>query len=445
MKSGSMIELISDSLIENILNDTTPYKSEVNLSFTNGGGRKMSKKERKANFKKQAAMSNLGQTHGKGYNPEAVDSMSNETGNQVLCCTALACLEAVLNSSTPFLKPILIKLIQEEFTSLAFENSLSIELPKLYNNAECRRALLNVVRALIVNSHHLCPPPLSFGTKIFTLASTKDSSDLVRQDCNEHLTILERIIHPAKGDIYFPAEVTEMVDALRANMTSMKTVHVKQTEIKITESEVDLTETDIEVKTTEKADKETLQENSDESSDNDSETNEKLLHKGPFLVNGKVHKLTVEEIESTTIIDIDGEEEITSKYSIQFVESDSNHAASDDDDDEKDNDNDDDDDVEITSVTYNNSKDSDDIEEEDKEAKSDDEDCVLVDENNIGAPPAKEVNDSPTRDKNTRKRTISHKDKAGPSKIPVKVTRREEIINLDEDKIVDEMFADFIA
>lgn len=91
----------------------------------------------------------------------------------------------------------------------------------LYASAECRVAIFGVLHALIVSSHHLCPPPVQYAATLFNVVQVRDTSPLVREWGATYLRLIEKILHPQKEMLYFMAELNDVRDALKKLQTKV--------------------------------------------------------------------------------------------------------------------------------------------------------------------------------------------------------------------------------
>ncbi|EAT33458.1 AAEL014265-PA [Aedes aegypti] len=214
-KYGSGVEEITDSLLEHIVQDVAPFEPEVTLQV-NASRQKLSAKAKKKLQKEQNAATSLAKTH-------STDSFENskhlqsDYGNEVLCLAALRCLVRILNAAGCFIKPIMQKLIQEKIVSLCFSVFSQLNTgtrQNLYFDPHCRKALMSALHALIVNPHHICPPPLQYGVQLFSMVQVQDPNGDVRARASELSRSTETLIHPRKEVFYFPVEENAVKDML---------------------------------------------------------------------------------------------------------------------------------------------------------------------------------------------------------------------------------------
>lgn len=212
--SGSGTELIADELIQQILQDITPYQCEVTLNALSGSKKHVSRRIRQKLLKAQNESTNLAQTHSTAAQNTKV--MLTDKGNEHLCASALRCLYNILISTGCFIKPTIHKICQEHIVLLAYTVVQSASLHNnLYNAVDCRLHLFDALYALTVSPHHLCPPPLAHATKIFAIGQALDVDANVRKLCTAHLTVLSKILQPQKDSLNFPLDPAEVREAFK--------------------------------------------------------------------------------------------------------------------------------------------------------------------------------------------------------------------------------------
>lgn len=215
-KSGSLVESISDDLIKHIIQDVTPYQGEVTLQVLSGSRKYLSKKARQRLHKAQNDASNIAQTHSKAFNPHNTKIIYSDNGNETLCLHALNALSHFILAAGCFLKPVHQKILQENIVGIALKTiGGQPKKSNLYSSAECRRGLYTALYALVISPHHLCPPPVQYAARLFSVAQIRDSSANVRDQCADYLRTIEKLLHPKKEIFYFPTEVSEVVDAFK--------------------------------------------------------------------------------------------------------------------------------------------------------------------------------------------------------------------------------------
>ncbi|XP_058839914.1 proline-, glutamic acid- and leucine-rich protein 1-like [Topomyia yanbarensis] len=216
-KYASGIEEIGDKVLEHIVQDITPFEAEVTLQV-NASGQKLSAKARKKLQKQQNAATSLAKTH----TSNRLDNsklLQTDSGNEELCLAALCCLRKILEAAGCFIKPVMHKLLQEKIVSLCFSvfSQLNTGIRQnLYCEPGCRAALLASLSALIINPHHLCPPPLQYGIVLFNLAEVQDPSEDVRSKASDLARTAETLLHPRKEVFYFPVEENTVKDMMVA-------------------------------------------------------------------------------------------------------------------------------------------------------------------------------------------------------------------------------------
>lgn len=216
--SGSLVESIFDDLIKHIIQDITPYQSEVTLQVLSGSRKHLSKKARQRLQKAQNDASNIVQTHSKSFNAQNSKIIYSDTGNEALCAAALNTLAQILFSGGCFLKPLHQKIVQENIVSIALQTiTAQPKKNNLYFNDDCRLALYSSLNALVQSPHHLCPPPLQYAVKIFSMARFTDFNVEIRDKISDYLRGIEKILHPQKEIFYFPTDADEVSDVLKKN------------------------------------------------------------------------------------------------------------------------------------------------------------------------------------------------------------------------------------
>lgn len=85
----------------------------------------------------------------------------------------------------------------------------------LYSPSECRANLYAVLHSLVASPHHLCPPPVQYAASIFSIAQISDPNHGVREACATYLRAIEKILHPQKETLQFPADANEVADAFK--------------------------------------------------------------------------------------------------------------------------------------------------------------------------------------------------------------------------------------
>lgn len=215
-KYGSLAETIVDDLIKHIIQDITPYQSEVTLKVLAGSRKYLSKKARQKLHKAQNDASNIAQTHSKSFNPHNTKIVYTDNGNEPLAKAALDCLVAILHAAGCFIKPLHQKILQENIVSLSLNVANAIPTQThLYHDVDCRKSLFVALFALTQSPHHLCPPPIQYAAEIFRIAQMHDASAEIRDVCSEFSRGIEKILHPQKEVFYFPTNANEVADAFK--------------------------------------------------------------------------------------------------------------------------------------------------------------------------------------------------------------------------------------
>ncbi|XP_058454772.1 proline-, glutamic acid- and leucine-rich protein 1 isoform X2 [Malaya genurostris] len=215
-KNSSCIEEISDTVLDHIIQDISPYEAEVTLQV-NASGQKLSAKAKRKLQKQQNADTKLVKVH--SNNQLDNKHLNTDCGNEDLCLAALHCLCKILEAAGCFIKPVIHKILQEKIVSLCFSVFSQLNTgtrQNLYCEPGCRAALLTALNALTINPHHLCPPPLQYGVAIFNLAEVHDPSEDVRSKASELARTTETLLHPRKEVFYFPIEENAIKDMMVA-------------------------------------------------------------------------------------------------------------------------------------------------------------------------------------------------------------------------------------
>lgn len=223
-KYGSLVETVVDDLIKYIIQDITPYQSEVTLKVLAGSRKYLSKKARQKLHKAQNDASNIAQTHSKSFNPHNTKIIYSDNGNEPLAKAALDCLVEILHAAGCFIKPLHQKILQENIVSLSLNVANAIPMKShLYYNIESRKSLFTTLFALIQAPNHLCPPPIQYAAEIFRIAQIDDGSAEIRDTCSEFSRGIEKILHPQKEIFYFPTNANEVADAFKKDAENART------------------------------------------------------------------------------------------------------------------------------------------------------------------------------------------------------------------------------
>lgn len=222
MKFGSCVEIIADDMFKQIEYDICAFQNELTLQVLSGAKKHMSKKARRQLHKTQNEASNLNRKHSSSQTGSKV-AFSDE-GNQSLCVAALNCLRDVLLSSSCFIKPTLVKDIQDRLMSIALSLPKSYsEREKLYSSHFARRSLYELLETLLVANNHICPPPTQLIIKFISAGSIEDPNERIREVCLNSLRRLEKVIHPQKDCLYFPPNLKEIENVFSRYGRSLET------------------------------------------------------------------------------------------------------------------------------------------------------------------------------------------------------------------------------
>lgn len=224
MKFGSCVEIVADDIFKQIEYDISAFQNELTLQVLSGAKKHMSKKARRQLHKTQNESSNMNRKHSSSHNGSK--QIFSDEGNQSLCTAALKCLRDVLLSSSCFVKPTLIKDIQDKMLSLALSLAKnSGEREKLYSNHFTRRSFYEVLETLIVANHHMCPPPTVLIIKFISAGSLEDPSEMVKEVCLNMLRRLEKVVHPQKDCLYFPPSFKEIENVFSRYGKTLESSH----------------------------------------------------------------------------------------------------------------------------------------------------------------------------------------------------------------------------
>lgn len=166
--------------------------------------------------KAQNDATNLAQTHSKAFNPHNTKIIYSDSGNEILCATALECLNNIILASGFCLKPVQHKTLHENIVAIAIGTVESApQRNHLYYSTECRGKLYDALHALVVSPHHLCPPPVQYANAVFSVGQLTDPNHSVRDKCAFYLRVIEKILHPQKETLAFPLDANEVADAFK--------------------------------------------------------------------------------------------------------------------------------------------------------------------------------------------------------------------------------------
>lgn len=216
-RSACGVERVAAELVPLLVQDVTPFQTEVRLKVLSGAKRHMSKKARRSLHRAQNDATNLAQAHSKAFDPHNTKVVLSDGGNERLCAAALRALATVLTEGGQFLKPVVHKLLHEHVVRLAVGVLVQPDgtVGTLYASAECRRRLYAALQALVLGAHHLCPAPVQYARWVMAAAQARDPNTEVRALCAAFGRQLERIVHPQKETLQFAVEATLQRDALR--------------------------------------------------------------------------------------------------------------------------------------------------------------------------------------------------------------------------------------
>lgn len=108
------------------------------------------------------------------------------------------------------------QLLQEHIVKLSIRVvTTSQSQTQLYGLAECRTLLYGLLNVLVTAAHQLSPPPLQYAVEVFSIGAIRDASPNVRKHCVQFVRSLEKILHPQKETLQFPAELDEVQDAFK--------------------------------------------------------------------------------------------------------------------------------------------------------------------------------------------------------------------------------------
>lgn len=214
---GSLVEIIAKIAVENIVEDTLPFKSEVILqsSMSNNRGGSLSKRAKKKLQKVQNEATNLAQTHSSKQNSH-VDRVYTDAYNTELCVSALDALSAFVLACGHEIKPTLQRSLQQHIVQLCLEIDINVlEKSQLYFSDSCRKALYEALTSLIMYPHHLAPPPLQYAVRILTNACLLDPSKDVREKSRLLMAGVEKIMNPQRTMPYFKVSEEELNNAIK--------------------------------------------------------------------------------------------------------------------------------------------------------------------------------------------------------------------------------------
>uniref|UniRef100_A0A336MUC4 CSON007010 protein n=1 Tax=Culicoides sonorensis TaxID=179676 RepID=A0A336MUC4_CULSO len=234
---GSLMEQIAETIIENIIEDTLPYKSEVTLQSNGVQNKGLSKRAKKKLQKAQNESSNLAQTHSTKQTSNTSRCFTDEH-NTELCASALTALSAFLYACGYAIKPTLQRTLQQHIVQLCLKINLnSMEKSNLYFSEDCRKTLYEALTSLILFPHHLSPPPLQYAVEILSNSSLLDPDINVRETCRYLMASIEKIINPTRKFPFFSVSEEEFKNAIK-ELTGNKTNEFAQQNDKQSENTI---------------------------------------------------------------------------------------------------------------------------------------------------------------------------------------------------------------
>lgn len=212
------MENIAEIVVENIIEDTLPFKSEVTLQSNgtyNRGSGSLSKRAKKKLQKVQNESTNLAQTHATKQLSHMNRTLTDEY-NTELCVSALKALGAFMSACGHEIKPTLQRTLQQHIVQLCIEtDATTMDKSHLYFSDNCRKSLYEALTSLIMYPHLLSPPPLQYAVKILTTTSFSDPSKEVRKKCRVLMAGIEKIMNPQRTMPYFKVSEEEFNNAIK--------------------------------------------------------------------------------------------------------------------------------------------------------------------------------------------------------------------------------------
>lgn len=201
LKSGSLCETVAEHLFNEIQEDITPALHEFTLKVLSGARKHMSKKARKQ----------LQSIQNEKPKPSKNQSETSNGKQQELCLAALHCLQEIITSVGNFLKPTILKIMQNSILKIcASFYELPLSSSHLYSDINCRVEIYNALYSMLMAAHHLCPPPTDLILKIIQTANARDNSFKVRAHCGVLLRNIEKLVHPQKEGLLFTIEARDI-------------------------------------------------------------------------------------------------------------------------------------------------------------------------------------------------------------------------------------------
>lgn len=293
------LEVNAENIIGQVLQDVTPFQSEVTLQVLEGGRKNLSKKARKRLHKALNETTNLSQTHSTTFNPQNTKIIHSDNGNEEICSAALNSLTNLLETAGCFIKPVLHKILQETIVSLAFNEVASTNTKKnLFTSEFCRLNLYKSLNSLVVSPHHLCSPPMQYALTIFSSAQIRDKSLKIRIACSNFIKQYEKILHPMKESLFFPTEMAAVKKAMNCENSI-----VKENELAISTDDEEDIEVNFQNKTAEKSYEIQVEP---VNNDSDMSVDTVIFHEREISGTQKAQKTTEEEkIDLTGDISVD--------------------------------------------------------------------------------------------------------------------------------------------
>lgn len=87
---------------------------------------------------------------------------------------------------------------------------LPLKPAHLYSNINCRIEIYNVLFAIVMTPHHLCPPPTEMALAIIQTVFSRDDSVKVRTHCRHIIKNFEKLVHPQKESLLFAIEARDI-------------------------------------------------------------------------------------------------------------------------------------------------------------------------------------------------------------------------------------------
>lgn len=217
MGRSSLLEKFGEKIITAVIDDSTPYRSEITLQVNMGSTKNLSKRAKKKLIKERNEATNLAQSHASGTQTAKVaNQVLTDESNRDLCYAALSALNAVLEFVGTWIEAELHLALQQHLVRLGVQVlDMQPDQRHLYYTAQCRSALYNVLASICTNSHGLAPPPLQYVINVLSKARNNDDSALVRDTCTRRLGELELILQPVRESIFPEIDSDLVADVVR--------------------------------------------------------------------------------------------------------------------------------------------------------------------------------------------------------------------------------------